>query len=170
MNWPAGLEVSTAMPGRPAGMQRIGCRCSRQISSSIARRRKGKRYTSKERLFASLGAFSQAFLIGSGSRTSRIGFGRPILVAYPPRKPMRWNDADIDPDAEDGIARLIDRLYELPPPRCKWRPIPVTVRLSPEGDNSLSRTTTFTPMNRWTSTAILPPHGRTGGVWGDSLW
>jgi len=43
------------------------------------------------------------------------GLAARLLLTCPPRKPKRWTDADIDPDAEAGVARLFDRLYDLEP-------------------------------------------------------
>jgi hypothetical protein len=43
------------------------------------------------------------------------GLAARLLLTCPPRKPKRWTEADIDPDAEAEIARLVDRLYELQP-------------------------------------------------------
>ena len=81
-----------------------------------------------------MGASSQEFLIGRIGREHReSGLAARLLLAYPPRKPKRWTDADIDPDAEEDIAKLIDRLYELRPAReASGEPFPATVRLSPE--------------------------------------
>ena len=38
-----------------------------------------------------------------------------MLLTCPPRKPKRWTEADVDPNAEAELARLVDRLYDLQP-------------------------------------------------------
>jgi hypothetical protein len=38
-----------------------------------------------------------------------------LLLTWPPRKPKRWTEADIDPSLEAELARLVDRIYELKP-------------------------------------------------------
>ena len=43
------------------------------------------------------------------------GLAARLLLTCPPRKPKRWTEADIDPDAEAELARLVDRLYDLQP-------------------------------------------------------
>jgi hypothetical protein len=43
------------------------------------------------------------------------GLAARLLLTCPPRKPKRWTEANIDPDAETELARLVDRLYELQP-------------------------------------------------------
>jgi hypothetical protein len=56
-----------------------------------------------------------------------------LLLAYPPRRPKRWSEADIDPSAEAELARLFDRLYELQPTvGDDGEPRPVLVHLSDE--------------------------------------
>lgn len=43
------------------------------------------------------------------------GLAARLLLTCPPRKPKRWTEADIAPDAEAELARLFDRLFELEP-------------------------------------------------------
>ena len=43
------------------------------------------------------------------------GLAARLLLTCPPRKPKRWTEADIDPDAEAELARLVGRLYDLQP-------------------------------------------------------
>jgi hypothetical protein len=43
------------------------------------------------------------------------GLAARLLMACPPRRAKLWTEADIDPAAEEEIARLVDRLYELQP-------------------------------------------------------
>jgi hypothetical protein len=43
------------------------------------------------------------------------GLAARLLLACPPRKPKRWTEADIAPDAEAELARLVGRLYDLQP-------------------------------------------------------
>ena len=50
-----------------------------------------------------------------GTEHRESGLAARLLLSCPPRKPKRWTEADIDPDAEADIARLVDRLYDLEP-------------------------------------------------------
>lgn len=43
------------------------------------------------------------------------GLAARLLLTCPPRKPKRWTEADVDPNAEAELARLVDRLYDLQP-------------------------------------------------------
>ncbi len=43
------------------------------------------------------------------------GLAARLLLTCPPRKPKRWTEADIAPEAEAELARLVDRLYDLHP-------------------------------------------------------
>jgi len=43
------------------------------------------------------------------------GLAARLLLSCPPRRPKRWTEADIDPNAEAELARLVGRLYELQP-------------------------------------------------------
>jgi Protein of unknown function (DUF3987) len=43
------------------------------------------------------------------------GLAARLLLCCPPRKSKQWNEADIDPNAEEELTRLFDRLYELQP-------------------------------------------------------
>ena len=59
------------------------------------------------------------------------GLAARLLVTCPPRQVKRWTEADIDPDLEAGLARLLDRLYELQAiPDADGNPQPVLVHLS----------------------------------------
>ena len=61
------------------------------------------------------------------------GLAARLLLACPPRKPKRWTEADIDPEAEAKIGRLFDRLYELEPTvDDDGTPRPVVVELTPD--------------------------------------
>jgi hypothetical protein len=60
------------------------------------------------------------------------GLAARLLLTWPPRRVKRWTDADIDPAAEAGLARLLDRLYRLQPAAGDdGEARPVLVRLSP---------------------------------------
>jgi hypothetical protein len=53
-----------------------------------------------------------------------------LLLTWPPRRPKRWTEADIDESVEAELARLVDRLYELQPTTgADGDPRPVLVRL-----------------------------------------
>ena len=43
------------------------------------------------------------------------GLAARLLLSYPPRKPKRWTEADIDPNTEEDISRLFEFLYKLLP-------------------------------------------------------
>jgi Protein of unknown function (DUF3987) len=61
------------------------------------------------------------------------GLGARLLLTYPPRKPKRWTEADIDPAAEAELAKLFDRLLDLQPTCDKeGKPWPLLVRLAPD--------------------------------------
>lgn len=69
--------------------------------------------------------------LGSEHRDS--GLAARLLLTCPPRKAKRWTEADIDPDAEAEIARLVDRLYELQPTKSDEGELrPVLVGLTPD--------------------------------------
>jgi hypothetical protein len=69
-------------------------------------------------------------VLGAEHRDS--GLAARLLVAFPPRKAKRWTDADIDPAAEAGLARLFDRLHDLQPTQSDdGGDRPVLVRLTP---------------------------------------
>jgi hypothetical protein len=58
------------------------------------------------------------------------GLPARLLLAWPPRKPKRWTEADIEPCAEVELAKLFDRLYELQPTVGQdgdLRPVPVSM-------------------------------------------
>jgi hypothetical protein len=68
-----------------------------------------------------------------GSEHRESGLAARLLLAYPPRRPKRWSEADFDPAAEAEIAVLVERLYELQPAvDQRGRSCPVEVRLSPD--------------------------------------
>ena len=50
-----------------------------------------------------------------GAEHRESGLLARLLLAYPPRIPKRWTDAQIDAESEVDLARLFDRLYELQP-------------------------------------------------------
>ncbi|MGE3316519.1 MAG: DUF3987 domain-containing protein [Planctomycetaceae bacterium] len=61
------------------------------------------------------------------------GLAARLLLTCPPRKPKRWTEADIDPEAESEIAALIDRLFELQPDAMADGSLrPVLVGMTPE--------------------------------------
>jgi len=61
------------------------------------------------------------------------GLAARLLLTCPTRKAKRWTEADIDPAAEEQIARLVDRLYELQPAIESDGDLrPVIVGLTPE--------------------------------------
>jgi hypothetical protein len=65
------------------------------------------------------------------------GLAARLLLAYPPRKAKRWTEADVDPAAEEALARLFNRLFELKQTVSKTGDtIPVTVWLSPDAKRS----------------------------------
>lgn len=52
-------------------------------------------------------------VLGAEHRES--GLASRLLLAYPERRSKVWTEQDIPPEAEEGIARLFDRLLELEP-------------------------------------------------------
>lgn len=50
-----------------------------------------------------------------GAEHRESGLLARLLMAYPPRKPKQWTEAQIDADSEADLVRLFDRLYELQP-------------------------------------------------------
>jgi hypothetical protein len=50
-------------------------------------------------------------VLGTEHRES--GLAARLLLAFPPRKPKRWTEKDIDPNSETAYAQVIDRLYDL---------------------------------------------------------
>jgi hypothetical protein len=60
------------------------------------------------------------------------GLAARLLLAYPPRKPKRWTEDDIDPCEEAKLARLVDRLYELEPHVADGDVRPLLIRLTAE--------------------------------------
>lgn len=61
------------------------------------------------------------------------GLAARLLLTWPPRKAKRWTEAEIAPNAEAGLARLVDRLFELQPPVSEdGHARPALVRLTPD--------------------------------------
>ena len=48
-----------------------------------------------------------------GAEHRESGLGARLLLAYPPRKPKKWSEADIDPAAEAAMASVFEGLFEL---------------------------------------------------------
>ncbi|TWU28412.1 DUF3987 domain-containing protein [Bythopirellula polymerisocia] len=68
-----------------------------------------------------------------GSEHRESGLAARLLLSCPPRKQKRWTEADIDPEEEAKIARLIERLLDLKPTTDDaGRPCPQVVKLTPE--------------------------------------
>lgn len=68
-----------------------------------------------------------------GSEHRESGLAARLLLACPPRIPKRWTEADIAPEAEAELARLVARLYKLAPTLDdENRPQAVVVGLTPE--------------------------------------
>lgn len=51
--------------------------------------------------------------LGAEHRDS--GLAARLLLSCPPRLPKKWTEAEISPEAEREIARIVERLYELQP-------------------------------------------------------
>jgi hypothetical protein len=65
------------------------------------------------------------------------GLAARLLLSYPPRKPKRWTEADIDPNAEEDISRLFEFLYKLLPVVTEDGEIrPLVVRLNEEAKSA----------------------------------
>jgi hypothetical protein len=65
------------------------------------------------------------------------GLGARLLLAWPPRKPKRWTEADIDPNLEAELVRLVDHLYQLHPMVDEnGEAQPVSVRLAAEAKSA----------------------------------
>jgi hypothetical protein len=84
----------------------------------VVDRKKGNPHTIyvPEALVSISGGIQPAILhraLGIEHRES--GLAARLLLTCPPRKSKRWTEADIDPDAEAELARLVDRLYDLQP-------------------------------------------------------
>jgi hypothetical protein len=61
------------------------------------------------------------------------GLAARLLLSYPPRKPKRWTEADIDPNVEEDVSRLFEFLYKLLPVVTENGEIrPLVVRLNEE--------------------------------------
>jgi len=61
------------------------------------------------------------------------GLAARLLLSYPPRKPKRWTETDIDPNTEEDISRLFEFLYKLLPVVTEDGEIrPLVVRLNEE--------------------------------------
>lgn len=72
-----------------------------------------------------------------GTEHRESGLAARLLLTCPPRKPKRWTDADIDPNAEAELARLVDRLYNLRATHDEeGNPQPILVRLTPEAEQA----------------------------------
>lgn len=57
-----------------------------------------------------------------------------LLLTMPPRRAKRWTEADVDPIAEAGIAKIFDVLFALEPTRdAEGECQPAIVKLTPEG-------------------------------------
>jgi hypothetical protein len=50
-----------------------------------------------------------------GTEHRESGLAARLLLSCPPRRPKRWTEADIDPNAEAELAQLVSRLYDLQP-------------------------------------------------------
>ncbi len=72
-----------------------------------------------------------------GQQYRENGLAARLLLAYPPRTPKRWTEADIDPRRESEISGLLDRLYSLQPAvGDDGEPRPITIGLTPEAKTS----------------------------------
>jgi hypothetical protein len=61
------------------------------------------------------------------------GLAARLLVALPPRRPKRWTELEVDPDLEEDLARVFERLYSLELVASDdAEPRPVTLRLTAE--------------------------------------
>jgi hypothetical protein len=68
-----------------------------------------------------------------GAEHRESGLAARLLLTCPPRKAKRWTEADIDPNAETELARLVDRLFDLQPTLSEdGETRPVLVRLAPD--------------------------------------
>ncbi|MCE9556747.1 MAG: DUF3987 domain-containing protein [Planctomycetes bacterium] len=68
-----------------------------------------------------------------GQEHRESGLAARLLLAFPPRQPKRWTEADIDPEAEAEIAELLDRLFALQPTENDTGELlPAIVKLTPE--------------------------------------
>ncbi|MBI5758810.1 MAG: DUF3987 domain-containing protein [Planctomycetales bacterium] len=68
-----------------------------------------------------------------GTEHRESGLAARLLLAYPPRKPKQWTEADIAPEREEEFKRLLDRLYELQPTQNEDGELrPVLLKLTPE--------------------------------------
>ena len=62
------------------------------------------------------------------------GLAARLLLAFPPRRPKRWTEAEIGPETEASIASLLDKLYCLESDvNDDDDPVPMIVRLSAAG-------------------------------------
>lgn len=67
-----------------------------------------------------------------GTEHRESGLAARFLLAYPPRRPRQWTEADIDPAIEERVAQVVDRLFELQPAvGNEGEPRPVLVGLTP---------------------------------------
>ena len=61
------------------------------------------------------------------------GLAARLLLSCPPRKPKRWTESDIAPEAEAELAWLVDRLYDMQPTvNEEGDPLPVIVGMTPD--------------------------------------
>ncbi|CAN5183045.1 hypothetical protein BH11PLA2_BH11PLA2_07710 [soil metagenome] len=68
-----------------------------------------------------------------GDEHRESGLAARLLLTCPPRKVKQWTEADIDPDAEAALVRLMDRLFVLQPTLSDdGEAQPVLVRLTPD--------------------------------------
>ncbi len=68
-----------------------------------------------------------------GKEHRESGLAARLLLAYPPRRAKRWTEADITPETEQAITRLIERLFTLEPiGNEEGDHEPVVVSLAPE--------------------------------------
>jgi hypothetical protein len=68
------------------------------------------------------------------------GLAARLLLTWPPRRPKRWTEADVSPEAEEQIAEILDQLYELQPTVTgDGDRRPVIVRLTRDGKASWAR-------------------------------
>jgi hypothetical protein len=59
------------------------------------------------------------------------GLAARLLLAWPPRRPRRWTEADLDPTAERAVEEVLTRLYSLQPLDVHGDPQPINIGLTP---------------------------------------
>ena len=68
-----------------------------------------------------------------GGKYFENGLAARFLLAYPPKRPRRWTEADIPHECEEEMLRLFERLYELREDTSRdSEPIPREIDLTPE--------------------------------------